>query len=49
MSCVNAQVPRQLVGARETSVTVLRGAGVGALVNWGLTGAVGVFARPDGF
>lgn len=49
VSGVNAQVPCQLVGAREAPVTVLRRAGVGALMHWGLTGAVGVLTRPDGF
>lgn len=49
MSGVNAQVPRQLVGAREASVTVLRGTGVGALVHGGLAGPVRVLTWPDGF
>lgn len=49
VSGVNAQMPRQLVGAREAPVTVLRGAGVGPLMHWGLTGAVGVLTRSNGF
>lgn len=42
---VDADVAREFVGAREAAVTAVDGAGVGALVERGLRGAVRVLAR----
>lgn len=46
---MDPQVARELVRAREPPVAVFGRAGVGALVDWGLTGPVGVLSRPYGF
>ena len=46
---VDAEVTRQLVGAREASVAVLRRAGVRSLMHRRLAGPVGVLPWPDGF
>ncbi|TNN74315.1 hypothetical protein EYF80_015558 [Liparis tanakae] len=49
VTCVDAEVARELVRAREASVAVLRRTGVGPLVDRGFAGAVGVLPRSDGF
>lgn len=47
LACVDANVPRQLIGAREASIAALDGAGVGALVHWRFARPVGVLAGFD--
>lgn len=48
VTCVDAQVARQFVGAGEPPVAVLRRAGVRTLVHGGFAGAVGVLPGSDG-
>ena len=48
LSCVDADVSRQLVRSGKPTVTVLYGAGVGSLVHRRFAGAVGVLAWLDG-
>lgn len=46
---VDAEVTRELIRARESSVTVLCRTGVRPFVDWGFAGTVGVLPRSDGF
>lgn len=49
VSCVDAQVPRQLIGSRKTPVTVLGRTGMWSLVHWSFARPVGILSWTDRF